>query len=201
MLAATHNMQAFSFAVATPQAPLASVPQDLMSAQDLAYIEKQQIGQWYLSLLRAGVLPVQERSLRETPSLEQEFLTAQAVLALQVKAVSVLPVAAVERVLLIDYTPYQRKDPPVPLLVLTPLPNEVQALFHSAVKELLEHQNAALLARATKRVLRAGVGCLSKAEAFYFFTKVTSLVTGAYTQTPRERTKSHPPAVWVAGVR
>ncbi len=112
-----------------------------------------------------------------------EFLISLAVLAFRVKATAVRPTSAMYRVILIDYTPWQKNDPPVPLLDLLNLPRRALALHNEAVRLLLRRNDASAVRSAMSLVLQDGITAgIHRAEAFYYVAKMLSLVTGAYTQ-------------------
>lgn len=140
-------------------------------------------GQWLMTLQSLDT--IQPRQLQNISPLLKEFLIAQAVLAFQVRATAVKPVAALGRVVLIDYQPWQQPDPPVPLLTLLPFSKSITTFYNRAIQHSLSDtnlKNGALLSRALTQVLQAGIDEFTQAEAFYLYTKITSLATGAYTQ-------------------
>ncbi len=132
-------------------------------------------------------------TLQTVGNLTLEFLTSVAVLAFNVTASSVKPVKAMGRVVLIDYTPWQRKDPPVPLLDMLGLPRRALAMHNAAIHLMLTQNDASAIRPAMSAVLQS---CASRersrssgvetrmraAEAFYYVARMLSLVTGAYTQ-------------------
>ena len=139
-------------------------------------------GRWLTSLSRSPIPEAQ--SLESIHPLLQEFFIAQAVLAFQVRADSVQPVAALGRIVLVDYQPWQQPDPPVPLLTLVPLGDAVTRGYNRAIQQFLHTRGQAgrHIGRALPAVLHAGIGILTREEAFYLYTKLISLATGAYTQ-------------------
>ncbi len=151
-------------------------------------------GRWLMSLPQTPALEVEAQPLNDDINpLLREFFIAQAVLAFQVRAGSVQLVAALGRIVLVDYEPWQQPDPPVPLLTLTPLDDPVIRRYNRAIRQFLnpnENRNRTLmnlgggagLSRALQMVLQAAIGVFTRAEAFYFYTKLISLATGAYTQ-------------------
>jgi len=137
-------------------------------------------GRWLMSLPQP--LSLETQPLGNINPLLKEFFIAQAVLAFQARAGSVRPVAALGRIVLIDYEPWQQPDPPVPLLTLTPLDTAVIAGYNRAIRHVLNTGGGRYIGQALPAVLHAGIGKLTRAEAFYVYTKLISLVTGAYTQ-------------------
>jgi len=137
-------------------------------------------GHWLMSL---PCVPEAQR-LSDINPLLREFFIARAVLAFQVPAGSVRPVAALGRIILIDYQPWQHPDPPVPLLALTPLDGTVIQRYNRAIGHALGNRNGGgrYIGQALPLVLHAAIGVFTRAEAFYFYTKLISLATGAYTQ-------------------
>ncbi len=147
---------------------------------------------WLYHTTRNDPLPLIENSLtpQTVGALTLEFLTAAAVLAFNVTASSVKPVKAMGRVVLIDYTPWQRRDPPVPLLDMLDLPRRALLTHNAAIHLMLKRNDASAIRPAMSAVLRA---CAQRsqsrdaetpmraAEAFYYVAKMLSLVTGAYT--------------------
>ncbi len=155
-----------------------------LSEQDCNQIIGGNAGTWAMSLLADKPLVMDEKLL-DPPlvgTLVLEFLTAQAVLAFQVPASSVFPVSAVGRVVLVNYTPWKHVDPPVPLLSLIPIDRSALDYYQAAVNHFLTVGNAQYLGPAIRRVLKSGTGNLYRNEAFFFYTKMISLVTGAYQQ-------------------
>jgi hypothetical protein len=111
-----------------------------------------------------------------------EFLTTQAVMSFQVPAESVMPTVAMGRMVMVNYMPWKRRDPPIPLLALLPLDVGALLAHNGAVREFMVRGSGARLGPAIVRVLRAGVGVLTRSEAFFYYTKMVSLATGAYLQ-------------------
>ncbi len=145
-------------------------------------------GQWLMSQSPTPLF-IEDQPLNTSliSPLLLEFFVAQAVLAFQVRAGSVRPAAALGRIVLVDYEPWERPDPPVPLLTLLPLDKPVIGFYNRAIQKFLSTRNrnrgsGASLARALTVTLQAGIGILTKEEAFYLYVKLTSLATGAYTQ-------------------
>lgn len=77
-------------------------------------------------------------------------------LAFNVTASSVKPVKAMGRVVLIDYTPWQRKDPPVPLLDMLGLPRRALAMHNAAIHLMLKQNDASAIRPAMSVVLQSG---------------------------------------------
>ena len=128
-------------------------------------------------------LPEQPLTVESIGKTTAEFLVSLAVLAFRVKASVVRPVSAMHRVVLIDYTPWQKTDPPVPLLNLLGLSRRALALHNEAVRLLMLRHDASAIRSAMSMVLQDGITAgMHRAEAFYYVAKMLSLVTGAYTQ-------------------
>ena len=119
-------------------------------------------------------------------------------LAFNVTASSAKPVKAMGRVVLIDYTPWQRKDPPVPLLdrfgfvtSMLGLPQRALAMHNAAIHLMLKQNDASAIRPAMSVVLQSGAERsrssgvetrMRAAEAFYYVARMLSLVTEAYSQ-------------------
>lgn len=155
-----------------------------LQPEDVAALLNEPAG-WLYRTMQVEPFELPEQSLNATVigKTTAEFLVSLAVLAFRVKATAVLPVAAMYRVILIDYTPWQRRDPPVPLLNLLGLPARAVALHNEAVRLLLLNHDASAVRSAMSIVLQDGViAGIHRAEAFYYVVKMLSLITGAYTQ-------------------
>ena len=103
---------------------------NLMTGTDVADLLRNPAG-WFNQTMQATPFELIERDL--TPQsigpVLLEFLTSVAVLNIGVKATAVMPVKAMGRVVMVDYTPWKREDPPIPLLnLLNDLPARALAI-------------------------------------------------------------------------
>jgi len=140
---------------------------------------------WLYRAAQREPLPLIETALtpQNVGGLTLELLTAAAVLAFNVSASSVKPVCSMGRVVLIDYAPWQRKDPPVPLLDMLNLPRRALVMHNTAIHLMLKRNNASAIRPAMSAVLQSSLSAkIRAAEGFYYVVKMLSLVTGAYSQ-------------------
>lgn len=140
---------------------------------------------WLYRVMQTDPFDMPEQSLNVATigHTTTEFLISLAVLAFRIKATAVRPTAAMYRVIIVDYTPWQRVDPSVPLLNLLNFPRRALASHNEAVRLLLRSRDASGVRGAMSLVLQDGVTSgMHRAEAFYYVVKMLSLVTGAYTQ-------------------
>ena len=156
----------------------------ILTGTDAQSILAGEVGPWVLSMMTNDPLAMEEVPLdsQTVGTLMLEFLTAQAILAFQAKASSVMPKSAMGRVVMVDYTPWKRPDPPIPLLSLLTLDMGAVSVYNKAMHDFLANNNAIGLWTAIGGVLRSGVDVFTRSEAFFFYTKVISLATGAYSQ-------------------
>jgi hypothetical protein len=169
-----------NFRVPAATTSLVSVGTKFMQP-DLQAILGGNLGPWTLSVMEELEDPLELDSTVIKP-LILEFLTAQAVLAFEVRAASVVPRVALGRVVLVEYEPYKKQDPPIPLLCLLPLDAVAIVSHNIAINEFLTSGNAGRMQSAIRAVLDAGVGVMTRTEAFFYYTKMLSLATGAYRQ-------------------
>jgi hypothetical protein len=148
---------------------------------DLRSILGGNLGPWTLSVMEELEDPMELDSTVVKP-LVLEFLTAQAVLSFNVPATTVVPRVAMGRIVLVEYTPFKKQDPPIPLLALLPLDAAAVIAHNIAVHEFLAQGNARRMQSAIKAVLEAGLDVMTRTEAFFYYTKMLSLATGAYLQ-------------------
>lgn len=144
-------------------------------------------GYWLMNLPH----PMPEaQPLENINPLLREFFIAQAVLAFQTPADSVEVSAALGRIVLVYYEPWRQPDPPVPLLILTPVDKHAVNFYNRAIRNFFANYFTGddfrtagrYIGQALPVVLQAGIGKLTRTEAFYLYTKLISLATGAYTQ-------------------
>jgi hypothetical protein len=165
-----------------PAATTSLVPTGARFAEtDLQAILGGNLGPWTLSVMGELKDPLELDSTVVNP-LILEFLTAQAVLAFEVRASSVVPRVALGRIVLVEYEPYKKQDPPIPLLCLLPLDAVAIVSHNVAINEFLVSGNARRMQSAIRAVLDASVDVMTRPEAFFYYTKMLSLATGAYRQ-------------------
>ncbi len=157
-----------------------------LTAQDASQLLENPARWLYRTMLETPFsIAGRELKAQATDPLVMELLVSMAVLAFNVKAASVRPVYAMHRVVLVNYTPRSASDPPVPLLSLLDLPRRAEAMHNAAIHLLLKEGDISALRPAMGLVLRGGAERgMHIAEAFFYVTKMLSLLTGTYRQSP-----------------
>jgi len=156
----------------------------LLTMQDTAQLLDNPACWLYRAMLEAPFsIRGQELTEESVGSLVMELLVNMAVLSFGVKATSVVPVYAMHRVVLVNYTPWSAPDPPVLLLSLLDLPRRATAMHNAAMHLLLKNGDTSALRPAMSLVLRGGTERgMHVAEAFFYVTKMLSLMTGVHRQ-------------------
>lgn len=153
-----------------------------LTAQDASQLLENPARWLYRTMLEAPFsITGRELTTQAVGPLVMELLVNMAVLAFRVRATRVAPVYAMHRVVLVNYTPWSASDPPVPLLSLLDLPRRAEAMHNEAIHLLLKDGDTSALRPAMGLVLRGGAERgMHVAEAFFYVTKMLSLVTGMY---------------------
>lgn len=111
-----------------------------------------------------------------------QMLTTDAMLSLDVPADTVMPLHSIGRTVIMDYTPHQEVDPPVPLMSLFDLSRETFGYHANAVKLALMHDGRGVI-QAIRLVMRDAIGAdMTREELFAYVSTMLALCTGSYRQ-------------------
>lgn len=129
-----------------------------------------------------------------------EAIAAQALSCVPGKYTSAMPLECLGKIVIVDFDPhkkvaqldpapnrkprYMNGDPPIPMLFMTSISEEVQKNYHYAVARFVDNSKARVdVTNALDSVLvQMMEEAVTRIEAFYFLVKVQSLLTGAYKQ-------------------
>lgn len=111
-----------------------------------------------------------------------QMLSTDAILAYDIPADVVMPLYAVGRTVITEYTPHRRVDPPVPLMSLFDFSRETFGYHASAIKLVL-NGNATGVIQAVRLVMRDALQAeMTREELFAYLNAMLSLSTGSYQQ-------------------
>ncbi len=154
----------------------------LFERVDFETIQKGDIGMW---AMRFRVDDYEESLATVGPTM-LEHIATEVYLNIRVRASKIMPTHRMERMLLVDYTPWRRVDPPIPIPLWLPRTPATELHYRAISAFLGKHPNAGrLMLQATSDVIKAAIDSWTQLEVFYYWVKMRSLLAGTHKQNYR----------------